>query len=286
MNIIYRKYKAIKLFLFMVIALFVTTIGYNQNAIPLEMDPVKIAKIEEYLKNIEATLTHDIQAGALHIKKASLLTALGKYNEAKSSLDQAIILNPDPAALFFIYYRRGDLNYKLELLEESITDFSKSIELQPQYEWAYLDRGMALADTGKTTEAEKDFFKALELKPNWGDAFYCLGINYQDQGKTEKAMEYFKLAVKDTDNELLFKDKAYNNIGILYNHQKKYNESVLYFDKAIELNPNYSLAYINRAVAKYQLNDIDGVCSDLHRAVELGREDVKSEYEKYCNSKR
>jgi len=286
MNIIYRKYKATKLFLFIVIALFVTTMGYNQNAIPLETDPVKIAKIEEYLKNIEVTLANDPQAGALYIKKASLLTALGKYHEAKISITKAIELNPDPAALFFIYYRRGDLNYKLELYEESIADFSKSIELQPQYEWAYLDRGMALADKGKVIEAERDFLKALELKPNWGDAFYCLGICYQDQGKTEKAMDYFKLAVKDTDNELLFKDKAYNNIGILYNHQKKYNESVLYFDKAIELNPNYSLAYINRAIAKYQLNHIEGVCSDLQRAIELGREDVISEYEKYCKSKR
>jgi len=275
-----------KLFTLIVIIFSFSVIGYSQNTILLETDPVEISKIEEYLRNIEVSLTQDPQAGALYIKKASLLTALGKYNEAKSSLDQAIILNPDPAALFFIYYRRGDLNYKLELFEESIADFSKSIELQPQYEWAYLDRGMALADKGKVLEAERDFLKALELKPNWGDAFYCLGICYQDQGKTEKAMDYFKLAIKDTDNQLLFKDKAYNNIGILYNHQKKYNESVLYFDKAIELNPNYSLAYINRAIAKYQLNDIDGVCSDLQRAVELGREDVKSEYEKYCNSKR
>lgn len=129
MNIIYRKYKATKSFLFIVIALFVTTIGYNQNAIVLETDPVKIAKIEEYLKNIEVTLTYDPQAGALYIKKASLLTALGKYEEAKINLTKAIILNPDPAALFFIYYRRGDLNYKLGLSEESIVDFSKSIEL-------------------------------------------------------------------------------------------------------------------------------------------------------------
>lgn len=274
-----------KLFTLIVMIFSFSVIGYSQNTILLETDPVEISKIEGYLQNIEVSLTHNPQAGALYIKKASLLTALGKYNEAKLSLDQAIILNPDPAALFFIYYRRGDLNYKLELFEKSIADFSKSIELQPQYEWAYLDRGMALADKGKVLEAEKDFLKALELKPNWGDAFYCLGISYQDQGKTEKAMDYFKLAVKDTDNQLLFKDKAYNNIGILYNRQKKYNESVLYFDKAIELNPNYSLAYINRAIAKYQLNDIDGVCSDLQRAIELGREDVKSEYEKYCNSK-
>ncbi|SFN50456.1 Tetratricopeptide repeat-containing protein [Paenimyroides ummariense] len=283
MNIIYRKYKATKLFLFIIIALFVTNIGYNQNNIVIETDPVKIAKIEEYLKNIEVTLIHDPQAGALYIKKASLLTALGKYEEAKTNLTKAIILNPDPAALFFIYYRRGDLNYKLELFEESIADFSRSIELQPKYEWAYLDRGMALADTGKMAEAETDFLKALELKPDWGDAFYCLGICYQDQAKPEKAMDYFKLAVKDTDNQLLFKDKAYNNIGILYNHQKKYSESIPYFDKAIELNPNYSLAYINRAVAKHQFNDTEGVCSDLQRAIELGREDVKREYKKYCN---
>lgn len=80
---------------------------------------------------------------------------------------------------------------------------------------------MALADKGKVIEAETDFFKALELKPNWGDAFYCLGICYQDQVKPEKAMDYFKLAIKDTNNQLLFKDKAYNNIGNIIQPSKK-----------------------------------------------------------------
>ena len=91
--------------LFTICTLFFST-GYGQNTIVLETDPVKIAKIEEYLQKIEVELSNDSHVGALHIKKASLLTALGKYEEAKTSLTKAIILNPDPAALFFIYYRK------------------------------------------------------------------------------------------------------------------------------------------------------------------------------------
>src|SRR5690554_11830 len=257
--------------------------GYSQNAIRLETDPVKIAEIKSYLQNLDSTLVSNPEDGALHIKKASLHTALGEYETAKTSLTKAIDLNPDPAALFFLYYRRGDLNYKLQLLEESIADFFTAIQLEPRYEWAYLDRGMALADMGKTTDAQKDFFKALELKPNWGDALYCLGVCYQDQGEPQEAMDYFQQAVKNMDETALFKYKTYNNIGILYNHQQKYNTSISFFDKAIALNPNYALAYINRAIARYQLNDMNGVCADLQKAVELGRENVKSEYEKYCN---
>src|SRR5690606_12219467 len=169
--------------LLIILLLFFFTPVYSQNTIHLETDVVKREQIKSYLKNLNSSLVSDPKNGALHIKKASLHTALGEYQTAKNSLTTAIELNPDPGALFFMYYRRGDLNYRLQLLEESIIDFSNAIQLEPRYEWAYLDRGMALADIGKLVDAQKDFLKALELVPDWGDALYCLGISYLDQGE-------------------------------------------------------------------------------------------------------
>ena len=259
------------------------TILYAQQAIPLESDPQKITDIKAYIERIDRQLTVSPDSGALYIKKSSLQMALGDYVAARANVTQAIQLNPDPNALFFLYYRRGDLNARLGNPNEAYEDFSKSIELQPKYEWAYLDRGMILSDNGMYQQAEADFRSALAIRPQWGDAYYCLGLNIQDQGDTRQAMAYYEQAIPYMDAESIFHENTYNNMGQLYMEQKKYKEAVQQFDQATRVNPAYALAIVNRASAKYQLGDKAGACADLHRALELGRVEMKSEYEKYCN---
>ena len=53
-------------------------------------------------------------------------------------------------------------------------------------------------------------------------------------------------------------------------------------NKAIELNPDYALAYLNRGAAKYNLGDKNGGCLDFSKAGELGYEDAYDLIKKYC----
>ena len=42
------------------------------------------------------------------------------------------------------------------------------------------------------------------------------------------------------------------------------------YSQAIQLNPQYGLAYRKRGNAKRQKGDVDGAIADLDRAIELG----------------
>ena len=55
------------------------------------------------------------------------------------------------------------------------------------------------------------------------------------------------------------------------------------FTKAIELDPNDALAYINRGIAKANLKDIKGCCYDLIKSINLGSTQNVDWVRKNCN---
>ncbi len=50
---------------------------------------------------------------------------------------------------------------------------------------------------------------------------------------------------------------------------KDYAGAIDDYNKAIELNPNYAIAYYNRGGAKYDLKDYAGAIEDYNKAIEL-----------------
>jgi len=58
----------------------------------------------------------------------------------------------------------------------AIQDFSKAIELSPNYTDAYISRGNAKADFKDYRGAIQDYTKAIELNPNIANAYYHRGL--------------------------------------------------------------------------------------------------------------
>jgi tetratricopeptide (TPR) repeat protein len=61
------------------------------------------------------------------------------------------------------FVSRGAVHYFLHEYELAIQDFNRAIELNPEYERAYNNRGLAYQALGKTAEAQADFEKYNEL---------------------------------------------------------------------------------------------------------------------------
>ncbi|MBC8488630.1 MAG: tetratricopeptide repeat protein [Bacteroidetes bacterium] len=59
--------------------------------------------------------------------------------------------------------------------------------------------------------------------------------------------------------------------------------AVMYYNKAIELDPEFKEAYFNRGVCKYELGDIDGACLDFSKDGELGNWEAYDMIQEYCN---
>jgi len=62
---------------------------------------------------------------------------------------------------------------------------------------------------------------------------------------------------------------AYNNLGYALLSQKKYEEAVEVFTKAIDIDPYWDYPYNNRGYCKLQIGSLDDALADIHSAFEM-----------------
>ena len=64
------------------------------------------------------------------------------------------------------YQGRGTARMRQNDLAGAIVDLNRALELNPELEFARMNRGLALLLQGKDAEAEKDFAQCLQLRPD------------------------------------------------------------------------------------------------------------------------
>lgn len=98
------------------------------------------------------------------------------------------------------------------------------------------------------------------------------GNRAYDENEYDKAIEYYNKAIElDPD----FAD-AYNNRGIAYRRKGECAKAIEDYNKAIELDPDYSEAYYNRGRAYRYLKEYDKAIEDYSKAIELNPEDAEA----------
>ena len=75
------------------------------------------------------------------------------------------------------YFERGNSKYDLQDYQGAIADYSKAIELNPNYSGAYNNRGVSKLNLQDYRGAIADFSKAIQLDPNFSDAYYNRGLS-------------------------------------------------------------------------------------------------------------
>ena len=89
----------------------------------------------------------------------------GDFQKAIAAYDQAIKFNPLDDAV--TYSNRGNAKHALGDEQGAIADYSKSIELLPQFLLAYYGRGVAKGALGDYQGAIIDYDKSIELNPEF-----------------------------------------------------------------------------------------------------------------------
>lgn len=78
------------------------------------------------------------------------------------------------------------------------------------------------------------------------------------------------------DSEFIGLDEQNNEEGVSEFSEGNYEQAIIFFNKAIELNPNEVIYYTNRARSKYYLNDLSGAKVDVNIAAELDNDNISS----------
>lgn len=68
--------------------------------------------------------------------------------------------------------------------------------------------------------------------------------------------------------------QAYERLGLVYNGTGDYAKTIFYCNKAIDLDPNWIWAYVNRAEAYSALNDWQKACADFDKIIQSNSQQV------------
>ena len=89
--------------------------------------------------------------------------------------------------------------------DSAIEDYSKAIEIDPDYAEAYNNRGFVYDVMGEYGQAIDDFNKAIELVPDYAKAYYNRGVTYVKQGRNDEALADFEKALAYSNSQGLTK---------------------------------------------------------------------------------
>ena len=157
--------------------------------------------------------------------------ALGNYKGAVAEYSKAIQLKPDYAKA---YHNRGYTKDALKQFEDAIQDYNKALQIKPDYALAYASRGAAKGALGQHKSAIADFDVAIRLMPDFP-------LAYGARGSSKHALGYHEAAIRD-------------------------------YDTAIRMTPNYALGYASRGAIKYRIGRLREAKENFKTALKLAEQ--------------
>jgi tetratricopeptide (TPR) repeat protein len=123
---------------------------------------------------------------ASYLNRGQARAVAGRKQAAIDDFTRAIEISPDYAKA---YYNRGNVYADSRDFGPAIADFTRAIEIEPRYPRAHNDRGMARATIGLHRDAERDFTRAIELAPDSPTAYANRARLYLLTDRPDRARE-------------------------------------------------------------------------------------------------
>lgn len=132
----------------------------------------------------------------------------------------------------------GDYYSRHQDYDKAILEFTKAIELNPNYADAYHNRGLTYMQKKESDKAISDYQKAIELNPALWQSYRNLAGVYFDLEQIDSALNYMQKAIEKNPDE----PHLWTNLGAIYLELKQKEKAVFAFEQALKLNPNDQVA--------------------------------------------
>jgi tetratricopeptide (TPR) repeat protein len=130
---------------------------------------------------------------------------------------------------------------------------------------AWFQLGLMAVDVGKMGIAAQMIAKASECRPVEMTYHRALTEIYRRLGDLDKALHHGKQATKHGDNDA----DSFYNYGLALADDKRFEEAIEAYKKAVHLNPQYGLAYNNLGSAYENIDDEDSAFEAYKKAIEI-----------------
>ncbi len=220
-------------------------------------------------------------SGQLLIKKADILLASRRYQDALEVLEQASLFDSGDINIYILktdaYLALDQQEKAVELLEEALDHFSGEEKTELLFE---------LADVYDDYEDFEKVFDCLKMileeDPNNEEALYKICFWTDFTGRNEESI---RLHLKIID-EFPYNELAWFNLAAAYQGLKLYEKAIDAYQYAITIEEKFDYAYRNMGDAYIRLRKYREAIEALEKVNELSKpEDVIYEALGYCYEK-
>ncbi|MBR4152216.1 MAG: tetratricopeptide repeat protein [Selenomonadaceae bacterium] len=209
-------------------------------------------------------------------------------------LKESLQLNETNASA---YEKLGWFYREMKNYDESLQNYNKSLEINPDWIWNYAGLGRTYYEMKNYEQAIQNFSRFLMYNKNEEEIYQLRGECYQAVGRTEKARADLEMskkvaAAKEKIQEArklceagkydeaspiasealtLNQNNAlvWETLGRIYNGKKEYDKSPFYYEKAIKLDPQLADAYIGLGRAYLDLKRYHDALKNFDKYIEL-----------------
>ena len=203
------------------------------------------------------------------------------------------------------HYKAGEDFAETKNFEFAIAEFTKAVELDPDYTEAFVERGKLYDITGNKDAAIEDFSKAVVFEPKDEELFYFLGkcynevgkydqalgalnratnlakrglIPYQEKVKTLLALERFERAREVVDTALVIKDTPLNNyyMGVVSVKLEEFDKAEKFFNKSISKSRYFVPARLDLADLCRNLDQLDKAMTQCNYVLTLDKKNIRA----------
>lgn len=191
-----------------------------------------------------------------------------RYSEAITAFQNAIILDPDFTTA---HYHLGLTYLKMETYSRAVDSLQRTVHLDAAYKTAH--HALALAylgqqELGKARDAARD---ALKLDPNYHPARSLLEAI--DPSFTSPVPQAVTPAAPNQPRDLHPAAKpsqeTHHDLGIAYKASKMYTEAIAEFQKAIDLDPNFTAAHTSLGEVYLEMGQLDAAETAANTALRI-----------------
>lgn len=198
-----------------------------------------------------------------YVYKASVMKADDALNFINNVALQKF---PNDEVLYFqiatIYYKNNKITQALNVLDDKFIDSSNF--------YVHFLYGKCYSDLYKFNDAVKSFTKVIELNPDYDEAYILRAKSNGNLGLWNKTLADYEFLKKKYPNS----EKYYFLTSLYKINTKDYQGALKDTDKAIELSGReQSYLYANKAWIYYEMGDYDKSKGFLEKALKLDKFD-------------
>ena len=144
-------------------------------------------------------------------------------------------------------------------------------EAEPiDYNQQTYEEAIAALKSGDTEDALELLTRVSREAPDKPRLFTNLGLAYFSLQQAELAEQAFQQAVTRDPNDAV----AYNHLGILQRHNGRFQEALIQYQRAIEIDDSYAPAYLNLGILfDLYLQDLEKALQQYQKYQVLSSED-------------